>query len=1064
MHSPNRIYPTDPRWFLGLIVVLITMATLPCRADLRSGPVWFDVNGVGNAPDWHYRAPIDIPSGTAANSTIRIDVDFDALLSALGISGTFDANSPRIVKGTGSLVAVQQFTDTVYEGGTDDADNGRGEVRFILEESGPSTCYLYFDITENGTKSPWPAADTINGNFELDTDNNGAPAGWEVSAAWGFDAEVRPGETVIVNSVPTDGTPHTGQYSYLLGSRSADEPGTMASAVTLSRTFTVPAANPGSLTLRYRPEGWDSSRNGSSQWDFIRIEIQGDTVVGPDAGNYADQPYSPNYGTGEISYSYCGYGRYNYWDRDADGDAHLGMGLSAGDEPWFDVSASLNAYAGQTVTLTITSNHADLYRTWFHVDDVAWSVQPLSPGEPQAYGVNIVRPLTAFPGQVQSIAVVVDAQPDAVTAYVYDQDDGLAAADIVLFDDGTHGDSTANDGVWSNDGSDPANPTVTIPFETAVGGVWKTAVLALDGSGNEVSATDGLVHKPSVTGTDEIQANFFNIDEQGFAIFEPMPDLSTSTKTVVDFNGGSLYPGDVLEYTITLVESAGIPATDVRVTDVIPDQVSAFTVVSWPSGASNDSTADGNGYLDISGIGLAANGSDTIVFEVTVGASAATGATIDNTAAVTIPGGTGANPSVSSSPVTAVPASGNKQLYLSTPSELSRNVPTASTYELIYGGGSNAWVLSPRLQLPLTIDGGSGGIPVRLMLSKNGGNSNFRTRSLDLTLSSTGTTTQNIGSLNDQDVSVDNQIREFSFTIPVSGDITLDAGSALVLTLSNTLSHNRSLRVYTTSNAGDASQVQIEAQTVVNVDSVGFYDDAYPGGTAATSAPPGNTVYVRASISDPFGSFDISGAFLTLEDPSGGAVLNGVAMDEVLDSLAATKVFETAYDLPAFGSDGTWTATVTATEGVEGTITHQGTATLLVGSPLLTVLKSAGSATAAPGDLITYTIQVVNTGTGAAVNIEMDDAMSPYTALRIAYDGTGALPFSLVAAPGGLSLGTPVYSDDGGSTYEYGLLVSGGGGAPVGTDGSVTHWRLPVAGILEGNGSGFTMRYQVVVK
>ena len=1028
-----------PHWFIGLLVTLITIMALPCRADLRSGPAWFDANGVGNAPDWHYRAPVTIPSGSVANSTIRIDVDFDALLTAMGISGTFDADSPRIVKENGSLVAVQQFTDTVYEGDTDDADNGQGEVRFILEESGPSTCYLYFDITENGTKAPWPAADTINGNFELDADNSGALAGWDVSAESGFDAEVRPGETVIVSSVATDGTPHTGRYSYLMGSRSADEPGTVASAVTLSRTFTVPAANPGNLTLRYRPEGWDSSRDGSSQWDFIRIEIEGDTVVGPDAGNYAGQPYSPNYGTGEITSSYCGYGRYNYWDRDADGDAYLGMGLSAGDEPWFDVSTSLNAYAGQTVTLAITCNHADLYRTWFHVDDVAWSVQTLALGEPQAYGVNIVRPLAAFPGQVLSVAAVVDAQSDSVTAYVYDQDDGQAAAGIVLFDDGTHGDSTANDGVWSNDGSDPASPTVTIPSETAIGVMWKAVAAALDGSGNPVT------------------------DEQSFTIVEPAPDLSTSTKTVVDRNGGNLYPGDTLRYTITLIESTGMPATDVRVTDFLPASVTGFFLISKPSGADHTYTAS-TGTLDVSGINLPANGSDTVIFDVTVEASAATGATIDNTAAITVPGGTGASPAVSSSAVTAVPATGNKQLYLSTDSDLSRELPTPLIYALIYGGGSNVWVLNPQLKLPLMIDGDSGSIPVRLMLSKNGGNSNFRTRTIDLTLSSIGATTQNIGSLNDQDVSVNNQIREFFFMIPVSGDITLDAGSALVLTISNTLSYNRSIRVYTTSDSGDASQVQIESKTVINVDSVGFYNDAYPDGAMVTAAPPGSTVYVRSTISDPFGSFDISGAFLTLEDLSGGTVLNGVAMAEVLDSGAATRIFETAYDLPGFGSDGTWTATVTATEGTEGIITHQGTAALLVGAPLLTVLKSVGNATAGPGDLITYTIQVINSGTGAAVNIEMDDAMSPYTALRIAYDGTGALPFSLETAPGGLALGTPVYSDDGGSTYGYSPLVSGGGGAQTGFDGSVTHWRLPVVGTLDGYGSEFTMRYQVVVK
>jgi uncharacterized repeat protein (TIGR01451 family) len=186
-------------------------------------------------------------------------------------------------------------------------------------------------------------------------------------------------------------------------------------------------------------------------------------------------------------------------------------------------------------------------------------------------------------------------------ANVYDQDDGLVAADIVLFDDGTHGDAAANDGVWSNDGSDPANPTVSIPSGTALGVDWKTVIVALDGSGNPVT------------------------DDQSFTIVEPAPDLSTSTKTVIDENGGNLYPGDILRYTITLIESAGVPATDVRVTDVIPPHVQDFAVVSWPSGADDESTSDGNGFLDITGISLPANGSDTIVFDVEVADSAATG-------------------------------------------------------------------------------------------------------------------------------------------------------------------------------------------------------------------------------------------------------------------------------------------------------------------------------------------------------------------------------------------------------------------------------------------------------
>ena len=96
-------------WIVGLLIAVMVVIPALCRADLRSAPDWFDTNGVGSAPDWHYRAPITIPSGTVVNSTIRIDVDFDALLSGMDISGTFDSDSPRIVKSDGSLVAIQQL-------------------------------------------------------------------------------------------------------------------------------------------------------------------------------------------------------------------------------------------------------------------------------------------------------------------------------------------------------------------------------------------------------------------------------------------------------------------------------------------------------------------------------------------------------------------------------------------------------------------------------------------------------------------------------------------------------------------------------------------------------------------------------------------------------------------------------------------------------------------------------------------------------------------------------------------------------------------------------------------
>lgn len=47
-------------------------------------------------------------------------------------------------------------------------------------------------------------------------------------------------------------------------------------------------------------------------------------------------------------------------------------------------------------------------------------------------------------------------------------------------------------------------------------------------------------------------------------------DLSTSSKSVVDLNGGSIAFGDILEYTITVVNTGSASATNLVVTDVIP--------------------------------------------------------------------------------------------------------------------------------------------------------------------------------------------------------------------------------------------------------------------------------------------------------------------------------------------------------------------------------------------------------------------------------------------------------------------------------------------------------------
>ena len=386
-------------------VLGILMALLPVIASAA----WFNAA-------WTYRVPINVPAGASVNSTIKLDVDFNALLTALSVAGTFDVNSPRVTRADGTtLSTTQEFTDTVYAGATDAAGNGRGEVRFILQDAGPATYYLYFDIVANGPKAANPQP-PINGNFEQGVTGTQSPAGWTATKSnANYDAQVRPSETVSVTdsgssgqTETTDGTPYTGAYSYLLGARTNSEPGNAYPAVTLSRSIAVPAINPGNLVMRFRQEGWDSSDNGASQWDFLSIQLMGSTtteIVGPTAGNYVTYPFSPNKSLNQISNSNSGYGRYNYWDMDARGKHRAGMTRAAGSQPWDSITYSLTGYAGQTITLKFMSNHAVSYKSWTHIDDVEWSVVPATLGAPESGAVAAPGGFNAYETATPSGAI-----------------------------------------------------------------------------------------------------------------------------------------------------------------------------------------------------------------------------------------------------------------------------------------------------------------------------------------------------------------------------------------------------------------------------------------------------------------------------------------------------------------------------------------------------------------------------------------------------------------------------------------------------------------------------------
>jgi uncharacterized repeat protein (TIGR01451 family) len=542
-----------------------------------------------------------------------------------------------------------------------------------------------------------------------------------------------------------------------------------------------------------------------------------------------------------------------------------------------------------------------------------------------------------------------------------------------------------------------------------------------------------------------------------------VPDLSTSTKTLVDLNGGEYEAGDTLQYTITIKETKGIAASSVSVTDTIDTNLTGLTITSCPSGAT---CSYGAGVLSATGISIPANGSVTIVYTVIISSSATPGTTISNTANITTPSG----PVATSAPMVTVSGytsgMGTKLLYLydgtSSPAwKLSRTPNTTSANYANINSSSQTWTMNLAAAAAITISQTvSATVPVTLYLRRDATTGN-RSVTVNLQCSSGGTILTQTRTL-----TLSTTPTAYTFNLPISAPLTCGQGNTWNLTVSTSTALNT--RVYPQSG-GNPSHVDLPATTVINVNSIGFYNATWPGGSVITSVAPGATVYIRAVVSDPFGSYDIVNApTITIKNPNGTTIVSAAAMtyeDTGTETPSLTKTYEYSYTVPS-SPTGNWSVSVKAMEGMEGTVTNTAYATMpvVIPPPVLTIVKLSDKASVVTGDIITYTANVTNTGAGTAASVVMTDSLSSYVQVGLNSYGAGvAFQFVNGTPASGLTLGTPVYSNDNGSTWVY-TPVSGGGGAPAGYDGNITNWRIPMSGTMNANGANFTINYKVRVK
>ncbi|MDZ7686186.1 MAG: isopeptide-forming domain-containing fimbrial protein [Gammaproteobacteria bacterium] len=156
----------------------------------------------------------------------------------------------------------------------------------------------------------------------------------------------------------------------------------------------------------------------------------------------------------------------------------------------------------------------------------------------------------------------------------------------------------------------------------------------------------------------------------------------------------------------------------------------------------------------------------------------------------------------------------------------------------------------------------------------------------------------------------------------------------------------------------------LNTSTVINVDSITFYSD--PARTTPTSTiEAGQTIYIETVVSDPFGAFDISDTRLTLIDPNNTEQISDLSMTEDAGAqTAGTKTFYYAYSIPPASSiaPGTWEAQITADEGSEGNVSHTDINQFTTTAPEVDVQYTVSPISASPGQTLTYTITIDNTG------------------------------------------------------------------------------------------------------
>lgn len=540
--------------------------------------------------------------------------------------------------------------------------------------------------------------------------------------------------------------------------------------------------------------------------------------------------------------------------------------------------------------------------------------------------------------------------------------------------------------------------------------------------------------------------------------------LSSDIGLSVFTTGSAMSDGEVEDYTLPIAGASFTKyvSTDPACTDTLQSLTVTvgtnvyycYTVTNTNAFAFTVTASSDNQGHDLSALetAYAASASNTVVIGPLVagGAELPNGVTIVNDASVTaniLGNSVTVNDSASLTVTLTPPASGMKQLYFGSvtdPGNLTRDptnsITDSTSANIAKDGGTmtlNQGIVFTAAS-PFTITGGTDVI-VQLRIRRRANRaSNVQ---VELFNGNTGTA---IGAPASSAITAARNVWQ-TLLIPVTipADVTLGNNDYIQLVITNTSTGGggRNIQVRTLEDLGggviEKSQLQIQSSTVINVDSMEVYANPWPDLAQYPSYIPSSTVSIRATVSDPFGNADITGATLTIDSPTANQ-LTDVAMTAVDTPSATTKVFQYLYDISTNPEDGFWQLSVTANEGFETTVSHTETRTMIVGTSNMTVSKNsavlsdpvnATAPKAIPGAIVEYTIGVTNTGFGY---VDQDSFIitDPLSSSVTFFFGSPFNPANIIdgSTPSGLTvplnigpLADPLddidYSNDGGSSF-----------------------------------------------